>query len=255
MSKKQNLHIVMQAKGGVGKSFISALLLEYLSDKSKATGIDTDFNNPSLSMHESLDVTYLNIMPNGDTVDIRKFDDLVMFMFENEKVKGKDCVWDIGAGTMTPLFAYINANDTFSLLGEHFNITVHIPVAIASESEADCLVGLENMLTSFKDKCTYMVWSNEFFASTGGHSIEDLDAYKKHRSKIFSVVNMSKRDVLFESALAKMKKRKQIFADVNMDPEYNILEKSRLHKIKTDYWDMLDIVIPTQSTKKEGINE
>jgi len=111
------------------------------------------------------------------------------------------------------------------------------------------------MLTSFKDKCTYMVWSNEFFASTGGHSIEDLDAYKKHRSKIFAVVNMSKRDVLFESALEKMKKRKQIFADVNMDPEYNILEKSRLHKIKTDYWDMLDIVIPTQSTKKEGISE
>ena len=49
-----------------------------------------------------------------------------------------------------------------------------------------------------------------------------------------------------------MKKRKQIFADVNMDPEYNILEKSRLQKIKQDYWDMLNIVIPTQSSKKEA---
>jgi hypothetical protein len=37
-----------------------------------------------------------------------------------------------------------------------------------------------------------------------------------------------------------------------MDPVYNILEKSRLQKIKQDYWSMLDIVIPTQNNKKEG---
>jgi len=51
---KQNLHIVINAKGGVGKSFISALLLEYLTEKSNAIGIDTDPNNHSLSDIESL---------------------------------------------------------------------------------------------------------------------------------------------------------------------------------------------------------
>jgi hypothetical protein len=244
----------MNAKGGVGKSFISALLLEFLTEKNTdAIGIDTDFNNPSLSMYESLNVTYLNIMPDGDTVDIRKFDDLVIFMVENEKTKNRDAVWDIGAGTMTPLFAYINANDTFSLLGEQFNIFVHIPVAIASESEADCLVGLENMITAFGNKCSFVVWSNEFFSSSGGHNIEDLEAYQKYKEKIFAVVKMAKKDVLFESAIEKKQKGKKTFADIPMDPSYNILEKSRIAKIQQEYWEMLSVIIPTGSNtaKKE----
>jgi len=119
-------------------------------------------------------------------------------------------------------------------------------------AEADCLLQLDSMLNAFGDTPTFLIWENHFFTTKADHDVEKLEAYQKNKEKIFAVVKMTKRDILFESALEKMTKSKQIFGDVNMDPEYNILEKSRLHKIKTDYWDMLDIVIPTQSTKKEG---
>jgi hypothetical protein len=258
-TEKPKVHWIMQAKGGVGKSMVAAILLEFLTEKNNgnALGLDTDPNNRSLSDlsdKDNLDVVFLNIMPDSDTVDITKFDDLLMFMIQNERAKDKDLVIDVGATTYQPLYSYIIKNDVFSLLHdfEHF---VHIPIAIGAGAEADCLLQLDVMLNTFGSLPTYIVWQNEFFNTKSDHDIEKLEAYQKNKEKIFAVVKMTKRDILFESALEKMTNNKQIFADVNIDPEYNILEKSRLHKIKTDYWDMLDIVIPTQSTKKEGISE
>ena len=251
-TEKPRVHWVMQGKGGVGKSRVAATLLEFLTERnnSNALGLDTDPNNRSLSDIKNLDVVFLNIMPDSDTVDIAKFDDLLMFMMQNERAKGKDLAIDVGATTYQPLYSYLIKNDVFNLLSdfEHF---VHIPIAIGAEAEADCILQLDSMLNTFGDTPTYVVWENHFFTTKTDHDIEKLEAYQKNKEKIFAVVKMTKRDILFESALEKMTKNKQIFADVNMDPEYNILEKSRLHKIKTDYWDMLDIVIPTQSTKKE----
>ena len=263
MAKKQSTsnqrrvcHHVLNGKGGIGKSTVSSILLEFLTEKNNgnALGLDTDVNNRTISDIKSLDVVVLNLAPDSNTVDISKFDDMLMFMMQDERTKSKDLVIDCGATIYMPLYSYLVNNDVFNLLSD-FEHYVHIPVAIGTEAEADCLLQLDSMLNAFGDTPTYVVWENQFFSTKSDHDIEKLEAYQKNKEKIFAVVKMTKRDILFESALEKMKKRKQIFADVNMDPEYNILEKSRLHKIKTDYWDMLDIVIPTQSTKKEGISE
>lgn len=185
---KQNLHIVMQAKGGVGKSFVSALLLEYLTDKTKgqAIGIDTDPNNHSLSDIESLDVTYLNIMPEGNEVDIKKFDDLTMYLLESERTKGEDVVVDIGATTFTPYFQYVNESGIFEILGSTYNIFVHIPV-VGAEAMPDTLNGMDQMIAAFEDSCSYVVWANEHFGElrdNQGNSFEEIEQYTKHKEKI-----------------------------------------------------------------------
>lgn len=255
-STKRNIHLVLQGKGGVGKSTTSSILLEYLQDKNNgnAVGLDTDPNNRSLSDIASLNVIFLNIMPNSDTVDISKFDEMLMFIMSDEKTKGKDLVIDCGATTYQPLYSYLVANDVFNLLSdfEHF---VHIPVAIGTEAEADCLLQLENMLSSFGDTPSYIVWENQFFSTRSGHNIEELEAYQKYKNRIFAVMKMIKRDTLFESALERMKKEKKVFSDIPLDASYNILEKSRLLKIQSDYWAMLDLIIPTQNQKKEAKTE
>lgn len=262
MKQKQNLHIVMQAKGGVGKSFISALLLEFISHKAKnqALGIDTDFNNHSLSDIESLDVTFLSIMSDGQEVDIKKFDDLTMFLLESVKTKNKDIVIDIGASTFTPYFQYINESGIFEILGSSYNIFVHIPIA-GGQSQDDCLNGMDQMIAAFEDRCSYVVWANEHFGelkNNQGNSFEEIEQYTKHKEKIFGLMYMRKRDVLFSNAIERLKKSRKTFSDVNMDDSFNILDKSRLQKVKNDYWQMLDIIIPTGSTttqKKEAQTE
>jgi len=252
---KQNLNIVMNAKGGISKSFVSALLLEFLSDKSKAIGIDTDPNNHSLSDIESLDVNFLNIMPDGNEVDLKKFDDLTMFLIEDEKIKNRHVVVDIGATTFTPFFQYVNESGIFEILNQSYNIFVHIPVA-GGEAMKDTLNGMDQMIEAFGDSCSYIVWANEHFGDlkdAEGNSFEELPQYTKHKEKIFGLVYMRKRDVLFSAAIEKMKKSKKIFADVNMDTSFNLLDKSRLHRVKKEYWEILDVIIPTGShtNKKE----
>jgi hypothetical protein len=192
---------------------------------------------------------FLNII-SANTVDISKFDNLLLFAMQDERTKSKDLVIDAGATTYQPLYSYLINNDVFNLLSdfEHF---VHVPVAIGTEAEADCLLQLDGMLSSFGDTPIFVIWENQFFSTKSNHDIEKLEAYQKNKERIFAVVKMTKRDILFESSLEKMKKHKRIFSDVPMDPNFNILEKSRLLKIKQDYWDMLDVIIPTQKNKKE----
>ena len=254
---KQTLNITMNAKGGIGKSFISALLLEYLSDKSKAIGIDTDPNNHSLSDIESLDVTFLNIMPNGNEIDLKQFDRLTMYLLENEKTKNKDVVVDIGATTFTPFFHYVNESEIFEILNQSYNIFVHIPVA-GGEAMKDTLNGMDQMIEAFGDSCSYIVWANEHFGElkdAEGNSFEELPQYTKHKEKIYGLVYMRKRDVLFSAVIEKMKKSKKIFADTNMDTSYNLLDKSRLHRVKKEYWEILDVIIPTGSRTNKKAEE
>ena len=194
-------------------------------------------------------------MPNGNEIDLKKFDSLTMYLLESEKTKNKDVVVDIGATTFTPFFQYVNESGIFEILNQTYNIFVHIPVA-GGQSMADTLSGMDQMIEAFGDSCSYIVWANEHFGDlkdAEGNSFEELPQYTKHKEKIFGLVYMRKRDVLFSAVIEKLKTSKKIFADVNMDPSFNLLDKSRLHRMKKAYWELLSLIIPTGSStsKKE----
>ena len=56
-----NLHFVLNAKGGIGKSFISSLLCQYLLFKNESIlAIDTDPNNTTLYNIKALKANYRN---------------------------------------------------------------------------------------------------------------------------------------------------------------------------------------------------
>jgi len=101
---KQNLHISLNGKGGVGKSYISALLMQYIQDKNgNINGIDTDPSNRTLADIKSLDVMSLELMQDNQ-ISVAKFDDLTMYLLE---LKDKDVVIDVGATTFLPLVNYL----------------------------------------------------------------------------------------------------------------------------------------------------
>src|SRR6267378_5766231 len=77
------VHILLQGKGGVGKSLISAILSQYLSSKGQdVRGIDADPVNQTLSEYRGLAVSCLNLLKEG-SVDQREFD-LLMERFLTE---------------------------------------------------------------------------------------------------------------------------------------------------------------------------
>ena len=71
------IHMVLQGKGGVGKSMIAAMLAQYKAGKGQSPlCIDTDPVNATFEGYKALGVRRLNIM-DGDEINTRNFDALV----------------------------------------------------------------------------------------------------------------------------------------------------------------------------------
>jgi CO dehydrogenase nickel-insertion accessory protein CooC1 len=69
-----SVHISLQGKGGVGKSFIASILTQYfLSRGQHVNAIDADPVNQTLAEYGGLSVSRLNLLKEG-SVDQREFD-------------------------------------------------------------------------------------------------------------------------------------------------------------------------------------
>src|SRR4051795_6729771 len=93
------IHMILQGKGGVGKSVIAALLAQYIAGNGKKPlCIDTDPVNATFHGYKELDVHRLQIM-EGDEINPRHFDALVEMIAPTRD----DAIIDNGASSFVPL--------------------------------------------------------------------------------------------------------------------------------------------------------
>ena len=71
------IHLILQGKGGVGKSMIAVMLYQALRHAEKEViAFDTDPVNATLASFPEFDVTKLDVMKDGN-IEPRKFDELL----------------------------------------------------------------------------------------------------------------------------------------------------------------------------------
>src|SRR5437764_4962169 len=93
------VHLVLQGKGGVGKSFVASILGQYFRERGKEVHcVDTDPVNQTFAQYRELDVQRLNLLVDG-SVDQRAFDGLV----ERLLTENGTFVVDNGASTFIPM--------------------------------------------------------------------------------------------------------------------------------------------------------
>ena len=108
------IHMVLQGKGGVGKSFIASIIAQHCYAKKKdILCIDTDPVNATFYGFKKLNVTRLDLM-DGDNVDPRKFDHLVEMITKSKS----DVIIDNGASTFVGLSHYLISNQVSTMLRE-----------------------------------------------------------------------------------------------------------------------------------------
>ena len=106
------IHMVLQGKGGVGKSLIAAALAQYKASKGQQPKcIDTDPVNSTLYGYKALKVHKLQIL-DGDEINPRNFDSLVEIIAPAEH----DVIIDNGASSFVPLSHYLITNKIPGLL-------------------------------------------------------------------------------------------------------------------------------------------
>src|SRR6266852_3376544 len=110
---QNTVHFVLQTKGGIGKSFVSTLLAQYVINETGAVRcFDTDQENTTFTNYAALLVSHLALANESQLIDPKKFDSLM----ETLITETGNFVIDTGANTFSNLLAYMVENEVFALL-------------------------------------------------------------------------------------------------------------------------------------------
>ena len=235
---KASVHVVLQGKGGVGKSFISAILAQYFRTKSAPVHcLDTDPVNATFAQYSLLQAEHLKVLRRG-TVNKKQFDVLV------EKVCHGDGVFivDTGATTFVPLWNYILENEILAFFQAHGrNVFVH-SVVTGGQAMSDTLNGLERLAQTTTDK-NVIVWLNEYFGEVtkDGKAFEEFNVAEEHAPKIMGTVVIRERNPhTYGDDVRQMLERRMTFDEAIQSADFSLVSKQRLAIVRREIFEQLD---------------
>ncbi len=238
----KHVHFTLQGKGGVGKSFVSALLVQYLRAKGEdVTAVDTDPVNATLAGYKAFGTQRLELMEGG-SLNERKFDNLV------EQVIAEDTnfVIDNGAASFIPLSYYIAENDAISLIGENDKQVVIHTVITGGQAIKDTLAGFASLVEQMPGSAEIVVWLNEFFGDieAEGKAFEEMKVYVNNKDRVRGIVRIARQTgSTFGEDVKLMLDNKLTFEEVAASPDFGLMAKSRLAKVKKAIFEQLDVVL------------
>ena len=222
----KTIHLILQGKGGVGKSLVSSLLCQYLGQNNPVKAIDTDPVNHTLGGYKALNVTELEIR-NGDSIDPRKFDELMEIVAAGEE--DGQVVIDNGAATFMPLCAWMIENQTIDMWkDEGMRVVLHC-VVTGGQAMRDTVDGLAALAGAFNAEI--IVWLNQYFGEIifKGKGFESFPIYEKNKEKIAALIHIPlKTKETFGKDLEELFARRQTFADAIDDATLPVMVRHRL---------------------------
>jgi hypothetical protein len=184
------INMILQGKGGVGKTLVASLLTQWLIGKGREVYCaDTDPVNDTFSRYTAFPVETIDIMDSSNNIDTRQFDGLIEKLLQIDT----DAVIDNGASTFVPLSAYMAESETIPLLEEAGKEVILHTVLTGGQGLRDTLVGLDALLVTQPAKV--VVWENEYFGviTKNGKTFLESDLYNKNKDRILGVVKLEKR--------------------------------------------------------------
>ena len=240
LSEKNNpgVHLTLQGKGGVGKSFVSSVLAQYFQHNGEDLRcFDTDPVNKTLSRFQALNAIPVDLM-SGSQIDGRKFDNLV----EEIMAYPGQIVIDNGASTFIPMSSYLVDNDVISMLAES-DRDVHVHCVIKGGQDLlDTMSGFK-VLANQPAIESIVVWLNGYAGPIEyqGKKFEEMSFYQDHADKVAGIIRIPERDPqTFGTDIRMMVERNLTFAEALENAEFSIMAKRRLKMMRDDLFGKLD---------------
>jgi len=226
------INMILQGKGGVGKSFIASILAQHKIAKGRnPLCIDTDPVNSTLMGFKRLNVTQIDVM-SGDEIDPRKFDGLIELIANAET----DVIIDNGASTFVAMSHYLISNEIPKLLGELGHELVVHTVITGSQALIDTLNGFDKLVRNFPKETVFVVWLNPYWGeiTMNGKEFEDMKAYVDNKRRVSAIIRIPnfKADT-FGIDLSEVLQAKLTIHEALEDKSIPIMVRQRLNIIKT----------------------
>jgi hypothetical protein len=237
-TKGNQVHLVLQGKGGVGKSLISAILGQYFQHRKAAPHcFDTDPVNATFAQYQALRAEHINVLRRGAIHD-KRFDELF------EKICALDgvCIVDTGATTFVPLWNYILENDILNFLtGRSRRVFVHC-VVTGGQAMEDTLNGFNRLAETTTQK-NVIVWLNEYFGeiSRDGKSFDEFRVAEEQAAKLLGTVVIRERNPnTYGDDMRQMLSKRLTFEEAIRLAEFSLVSKQRLTIIRRELFEQLD---------------
>ena len=236
-----SIHLILQGKGGVGKSMIAAFIAQYKLGKGKLPlCLDTDPVNASFEAYKSLKVSRLSIMQHEE-IDPRRFDQLIE-QIANAKT---DVIIDNGASSFVPLSAYVLSNHVPTLLRDMGHQLIVHTVVTGGQALLDTLTGMTQLISQFPADVPFVVWLNPYWGpiELEGKSFEQMKAYTAHKDRVAAIIQLPDlKKETFGRDLSDMLQAHLTFEEAIALPSLTIMARQRLSIIKKQLFEQFSAV-------------
>jgi hypothetical protein len=233
------VHFVLQGKGGVGKTYVSSVLTQYLLQKGlKISCMDIDHVNHTLAGYKEFEAAAINIMDADNDVDPRKFDALIEII--TKASPEQNIVIDTGASTFSSFLHYINDNAAFETIEESGHQIYLHTIIVGGQGMMDSLNGLESLCANFP-KVPIVIWLNLYFGEIRQNEkrFGDFEIYDRYKNRFFAFITIPNKDKrTFGRDIEELLASKQSFA-AGINSSLPIMVRQRL-KV---YWKELSAAI------------
>lgn len=236
-----DIHMVLQGKGGVGKSYISALISQVLQALSAdVLPIDTDPVNQTLTRYKALQARPLEILTADRQIDSSRFDQMIDWILEHDGA----VVVDNGATSFVPVTGYLAETGAIDVLNDAGRRVVLHTVLVGGQAMDDTLAGLQALLQG--TKAPIIVWENEFFGPVerAGRRFIDSAVYREHAERIHGIVTLTRRNPdTYGRDISTMTAGAQTFAEALESPDFGTMPRHRLKQVWADVAGQLTTIL------------
>jgi hypothetical protein len=236
---KASVHMILQAKGGVGKSFVAAVIAQYFFNRFGAVHcFDTDPGNATLAQYKALAAEHIGDLIKSGVINQKRFDPLVEKLLDSDGVS----IVDIGAATFLPFWNHVLENEILAML-EHEGRNAYIHCVVAGgQAMTDTLNGLER-LAQTADKKAVVVWLNEYFGEVreGDRAFDQFKLVQDLAPKLVGSVLIRRRNPdTFEDDVQQMLQSRLTFDEAIASEDFSLVSKQRLQIVRRELFEQLD---------------
>ena len=236
---KNSVHFVLQGKGGIGKTLISTFIAQYINDRNPGTlkTFDTDQENATLAAYKGLNVTPIDVMNEDRTINRKMFDKMMLDILATDE----NVVIDNGANTFSPLMSYLMENQFIDLLQDSGkDVYIHSIIG-GGDNLKDTVSGFASLAK--QTSCPMIVWLNENASWGGTDNFINSDVFIKNSENVRGIVLLQGRNSdTFGDDIKRMQKARLTLNEIMENPDFNVLERSRLNSVFRDVYKKLDAV-------------
>jgi hypothetical protein len=233
------IHMVLQGKGGVGKSMIAAAIAQHKISKGQSPlCIDTDPVNATFEGYKALKVRRLNIM-DGDEINTRNFDVLVELIATAEN----DVIIDNGASSFVPLSHYLISNQVPALLQDMGHSLVVHTVITGGQALLDTVSGFAQLASQFPAECLFVVWLNPYWGAIEheGKGFEQMKAYTANKARVSAIIKIpSLKEETYGRDFAEMLQERMTFDEALAMESLTIMTRQRLKIVRTQLYGQME---------------